>query len=153
MTNAQGGTPETYNPHPTEPLPSIHGWEDLKELARRAGSHFFDADTMRFFGSRLLGSPQLVEMADDRLTATYVGVTSEYDGFDRVGREYRARVFTLTAHQAIRDDGRTLDMVEFSTDDAEPGDDGHGKRYGTARAAHAAAKRYRLAAKVEGVPS
>ncbi|NIH58282.1 hypothetical protein, partial [Brooklawnia cerclae] len=27
---------------------------DIRERAKRAGSHFFDADTMRFFSSRLL---------------------------------------------------------------------------------------------------
>lgn len=34
-------------------------WEDLKKRNREAGFHYFDADTMDFFDSRLSGTPRV----------------------------------------------------------------------------------------------
>lgn len=131
---------ETYNAHEPIPLEDIHGWHDLTRMAKRAGSHFFDDDTLKFFGSRLLGAPRLVSRSDDRLRAVYVGVTSEYDGFDRRGREYRVRVFRFSSHTAIRDDGRTLDLIDLVIDDADNGEAGFGVRYSTSRTANNVAR-------------
>lgn len=128
-------TETSYNAHDAIPLQPVHGWDDLRRLSNDSGGHFFSADTMRFFGSRLLGSPRFVKGTEDRLSAQYVGVTSE-DNWDRTEREYRARVFDVTSHTAVRDDGRTIDIVTFNSDTI--GDETHT----SARQAHAAADRY-----------
>ena len=131
----------SYNPHPVMPLRDVHGWDDLARLATEAGSHWFDADTRRFFGSRLLGAPMLAHRNEDRTEVTYVGVTSEYDGFNREGRDYSVRVFSFRSDQTIRvSDGRTLDVVDLTIDAEEA--DGERLRHRTAKAAHAAARRH-----------
>lgn len=60
---------------------------DIKSAVRATGSHWFDPDTMRFFGTKIVGS------------AVYQGeggiyfVTSEWDGFS--GRENNKRAFSV----------------------------------------------------------
>lgn len=142
----------SYNAHPRPELPIVRDWDDLAKLAKEAGSHWFDADTLRYFGSRLLGSPRLLGTLDDG-TRCYVGVTSEYDGFDRTGREYSVRLFWVRGDQVVRvSDSRTLDVVVFNVDRATI--DGTEARYPTARQAHAARNQmYREANAGGPVPS
>ena len=56
---------------------------DVKAKNKAAGQHFFDADTMRFFGSRVESS----------LYKNNTFITSEYTGFERTSRAYTVRVF------------------------------------------------------------
>lgn len=56
----------------------------IKEANRASGSHYFDADTMRFFGSRVL----------DGVIAGRLFITSERSGFDYDSpRAYSVREF------------------------------------------------------------
>jgi len=58
--------------------------DDVQRANRDAGSHFFDADTMRFFGSRVLPT----------VYAGRLFVTSERSGFDHYSpRSYTVREF------------------------------------------------------------
>jgi hypothetical protein len=134
---------DSYNHHEPYPLRECHSWHDLTRLADEAGSHFFDTDTMRFFASRLLSGPYLVEQSDDRLTATYVGVTSEKAGFEDRTREYRVRLFKFSSRTAVRDDGRTIDLVELLIDDVENDGDGFGIRYSLSRTANNVLQQHR----------
>jgi hypothetical protein len=55
---------------------------EIRIEAKRAGSHFFDADTMRFFGSRVLPT-------------VYGGryfITSEQDNYGNGARAYTVRI-------------------------------------------------------------
>lgn len=56
---------------------------DVKERNRLAGGHFFDRDTMKFFGSRI----------ESGLYKNSTFITSEYTGFERKNRAYTVRVF------------------------------------------------------------
>lgn len=38
----------------------LMGWSDLRHAAASAGSHWFDAESMRFFGTRLPDMPRIV---------------------------------------------------------------------------------------------
>jgi hypothetical protein len=62
----------------------------LEEYASRCGSHFFDPDTLRFFGSRILSG---VTIHDGR---AYF-VTSERDNYTEGPRRYSARYMTAGA--------------------------------------------------------
>jgi hypothetical protein len=66
----------------THPLRSI---EDIKDANRRAGHHFFDADSMRFFSSRVLSE---VHTLPD---GGAIFVTSEQDTFSGQPRLYTVR--------------------------------------------------------------
>jgi hypothetical protein len=55
----------------------------IRQASRESGSHFFDADTMRFFGSRVL----------DTVYAGRLFITSERSGFDNPVRSYTVREF------------------------------------------------------------
>ena len=65
--------------------------DELRDYANDCGSHFFDADTMRFFGSRILDG---VTVHDGR---AYF-VTSERDNYGGQPRLYSARYMTAGAH-------------------------------------------------------
>lgn len=56
---------------------------DVKQKLRAGGNHFFDPDTMRFFGSRVESS----------LYKNNTFVTSEYTGFERTKRAYTVRYY------------------------------------------------------------
>ena len=56
---------------------------DVKAKNRAVGDHFFDANTMKFFGSRIESS----------LYKNNTFITSEYTGFERKNRAYTVRVF------------------------------------------------------------
>lgn len=55
---------------------------DLEQMNRRASHHFFDADTMRFFASRV----------HEPVIAHRFFITSEKRGFDDTSRESRIRM-------------------------------------------------------------
>ena len=105
-------TPQTYNAHPLRTLPTSLSWEGLASLNKEAGYHFFDRETIRSFGSRLLGSPSYIGTTDDGWRV-WVGVTSEYTGWDRDARAYTVRVFMARPTQAVRADGRTIDPIDW----------------------------------------
>ena len=56
---------------------------EVKQKNRDSGYHFFDPDSMRFFGSRVESS----------LYKNNTFITSEYTGFDRKSRAYTVRLF------------------------------------------------------------
>ena len=65
--------------------------DKLRDYAEACGSHFFDAGTMRFFGSRILDD---VTVHGQR---AYF-VTSERDNYGNQPRRYSARYMTAGAH-------------------------------------------------------
>jgi hypothetical protein len=83
------------------------------------GQSWFRADSMRWFGTRILGS----------IHAGGYFVTSDWSGFDHAGRAY-------TVRRALPDG--SIDTV--TPDGADEGETGF-NYYPTARAAHAAAKK------------
>lgn len=108
-------TPQTYNAHPLRRIDPAQDWDGLKKLNREAGNHFFDPDTMRSFGTRLLGTPRYIGTTDDGWRV-WVGVTADYTGWEREIRGYTVRVFMARPYQSIRvNDGRTLDHIEWHT--------------------------------------
>lgn len=61
---------------------------EIRYEAKRAGSHFFDADTMRFFGSRVLPT-------------VYGGryfITSEQDHYGNEAKAYTIRIALADGH-------------------------------------------------------
>jgi hypothetical protein len=71
---------------------------DIQAIADRAGSHFFDRDTMRFFSSRVLEGvyPALSNGEnrwESREGAKFAFVTSESNEWE--GRKYTVRILTL----------------------------------------------------------
>lgn len=62
--------------------------EQIKRANRDAGLHWFDRDTMRWFGSRV----HQTTYGPDSVGRIYF-VSSEFTGFDRVERAYTVRVF------------------------------------------------------------
>ena len=68
----------------------VHG---LKDAARECGSYYFDADTMKWFSSRLL---DVEPTSEDTLTGYFL--TSERDRFSDLPREYNVRTYTVTLH-------------------------------------------------------
>lgn len=56
---------------------------DIKQKLRLGGNHFFDRDTMRWFGSRVESS----------LYKNNTFITSEYTGFERTKRAYTVRYY------------------------------------------------------------
>lgn len=65
--------------------------DELIEYARACGSHFFDPDTLRFFGSHILDG---VTVHNSR---AYF-VTSERDNYGNQPRRYSARYMVAGAH-------------------------------------------------------
>lgn len=56
---------------------------DIKQRLSNGGNHFFDKDSMRFFGSRVESS----------LYKNNTFITSEYTGFERTKRAYTVRYY------------------------------------------------------------
>lgn len=67
---------------------------DLQATARECGSYFFDADTMKYFDSRLL---DVEPTSADTLTGLFL--TSERDKWSDLPREYSVRAYTVTRHE------------------------------------------------------
>lgn len=79
---------------------------DLREAARRAGSHFFSRDTMRFWASRL---HSVYEVPDGA-----VFVTSEKSSFDDPTREFRVRIWNESegSSKTLVDSIKTLSRAQ-----------------------------------------
>lgn len=56
---------------------------DVKQNLRAGGNHFFDHDTMKFFGSKV----------ESELYKNNTFITSEYTGFERTKRAYTVRYY------------------------------------------------------------
>lgn len=87
----------------------VHTSEDIRAIAERTDSHFFDRDTLRFFGSRLLAGAWALDGNDAVPGARFIFLTSERDGIHGTGREYKVRQATLGT---VRDE---RPYVEFDT--------------------------------------
>ena len=74
---------------------AIHTADDIRAIADRAGSHFFDADTMRFFSSRLLDGVRALDGNATEPGRRYLFVTSERDTYSDQPRRYTVRMATL----------------------------------------------------------
>ena len=111
------------------PFTDIRTVSDLKITAHALGSHFFDADTMRFFNSRILDT--LYPLTTESETAFGFFVTSErYD--ENTPRKYTVRCYQVTT--APREsDGRIVSRINIDTVGAF-------REYETARQAHSAAR-------------
>lgn len=108
----------------------------IRAIANGAGSHFFDADTMRFFNSRLLEGVYPAETNNGKWVArtgnVFYFVTSErydstYGGPEP--RHYTVRRMTLTA---VRDDRPGVDIETVG--------DYHASAYQARKAAQEAAR-------------
>jgi hypothetical protein len=66
-----------FNPGPYSSI------EEIREANAATGHHWFDADTMRGFGTRL---------GDGRVYGGRLFVSSDYTGFDRTSRAYTVRI-------------------------------------------------------------
>jgi hypothetical protein len=91
---------------------TFHTMDQIKRAVAATGSHWFDADTLAWFGSRI--SSVVYPVPDGALF-----VTSEFTGFERASRAYTVRLAT--------DDGSVSTVGEFL-------------QYKTRDAAHRAAK-------------
>lgn len=105
-------------------IPAFGRWltlEDMKTIASRCGSHFFDADSMRFFGSRIY---DIKPVSDG-----WLFITSEKRPRSDDPRAYTLRKF------AIADDstGITIDTI------------GEFQQYGSLARARTALKHLRAA--------
>lgn len=77
---------------------------DIKQKLSAGGNHFFDKDTIRFFGSRVESS----------LYKNNTFITSEYTGFERTNRAYTVRYYNEQKNNV-----ETISKFgEFSTRDA-----------------------------------
>lgn len=77
---------------------------DIKQKLSAGGNHFFDRDTMRFFGSRIESS----------LYKNNTFITSEYTGFERTKRAYTVRYYNEKKNTVVDVSG----FGAFSTKDA-----------------------------------
>lgn len=104
---------------------TITSADDIRATANGAGSHFFDAATMRFFNSRLLEGVYPLDGWESKEGARFIFITSER--YEDEPRHYRVRMMTLTTQ---RDD---RPAVEIDSDLFE-------EPHTTAQAARKAAK-------------
>jgi hypothetical protein len=84
----------------------IYGTAELRQLAKRFGNHFFDPETLRYFGSRIGSS----------VYAKKYFVTSERDPFGNAWdgqRLYTVRAFSFDT--ATREDGRVIVVMDIET--------------------------------------
>jgi len=115
------------------PFTDIRTVSDLKTTAHALGSHFFDADTMRFFNSRILDG--LHTLTTESETAFGFFVTSErYD--ENTPRKYTVRSYQVTT-KPRESDGRITSRISIDT--VGPTSSGFGG-YGTAKQARRAAR-------------
>lgn len=85
----------------------------IKNAMRAAGSHWWDPDTMRFFGTRVVGS-----RVYNGENGVYF-ITSEWDGFS--GRENNRRAYTIRKYLPDTCDVKTIgDIGQYrDADDAK----------------------------------
>jgi len=94
----------------------IYSIDDLRKAAADLGSHYFDADTMRFFGSRVLEGiyrPSVSESPRSGLFVTSERYENPGTGYT-APRRYSIRRFTIT-HTTRSGDGMPVDVIEFDT--------------------------------------
>lgn len=84
---------------------TVHNISDIKAIANGAGSHFFDAATMRFFQSRVLDGVYAPDGHDAVEGSRFFFVTSER--YDDNPRHYAVRVLTLLS---VRDGRPAVDI-------------------------------------------
>lgn len=86
--------------------------DDLIAVADHAGSHFFSADTMKWWGTRVLSTVLPLDGAETKPGRRYVFVTSDMMGDTR---RYSVRMATLST---VRDDRPAVefDTLEFALD-------------------------------------
>lgn len=87
---------------PTYQRATIASANDVRAVVQAAGSHFFDADTMRFFNSRLLEGVYPIDGWESREGARFLFVTSER--YEDDPRQYSVRMLTLTSQRDDRPD-------------------------------------------------
>lgn len=112
--------------------PVIYSIDDLRKAASDLGSHYFDADTMRFFHSRVLEGiyrPSIDESPRAGLFVTSEANRTPY--YPDEPRRYSVRRFTIT-RTTREGTGHEIDVIEFDTV-------GEFQQYTTARAAKRAA--------------
>ena len=80
-------------------LATITSGASLRAVTESTDSHFFDADTMRYFNSRLLGDVFPLDGWETREGARFLFITSER--FEDDPRQYSVRMLTLIS---VRDD-------------------------------------------------
>ena len=89
---------------------------DVESLANRAGSHWFESSTMRFFKCRVAQTAQYIpadDVSDDnRDTGTYLFVSSEQGPHDV--RRYSVRKVTIS--RELREDGYNAFRFQVCTD-------------------------------------
>ena len=86
---------------------TIHTTDDIRAIADHAGSHFFDADTMRFFNSRILDGVRALDGNTTKPGRRYLFITSERDNYSNLPRQYTVRIATLGTQ---RDDRPAIDI-------------------------------------------
>lgn len=86
---------------------AIYTSDDVRAVADHAGSHFFDADTMRFFDSRLLSGVVALDGYETAPGRRFLFVTSERDAYSEQPRRYTVRLLTLGT---IRDDRPAVEI-------------------------------------------
>lgn len=80
----------------TDTLPIVYGTDDIARLNERAGYHFFEPGSMRFFRSRI---GAFVGQSTDKRVAVFV--TSEKGPHDTSARAYSARIFDVERGDVI----------------------------------------------------
>lgn len=94
---------------------TIHSADDVRAVADHAGSHFFDADTMSFWDSRLLDGVRALDGHETVPGARFLFVTSDrLEGRDRP-RRYSLRHLTLGT---VRNNRPSVDIERLSTYDS-----------------------------------
>jgi len=86
---------------------TINSANDVRAVATGAGSHYFDADTMRFFSSRLLSGAVALDGYETKEGRRYLFVTSERDTYAGEPRSYTVRMLTLGT---VRDDRPSVEI-------------------------------------------
>lgn len=82
---------------------TVHTVDDIRAIADYAGSHFFSADTMRAFSSRVLSGIVALDGHESKPGARFLFVTSERHG-DESPRHYAVRMMTLGTNERGRGD-------------------------------------------------
>ena len=85
---------------PIYSLATITSGASLRAVTESTNSHFFDADTMRYFNSRLLGDVFPLDGWETREGARFLFITSER--FMGEPRRYCVRMLTLISERDDR---------------------------------------------------
>lgn len=94
--------------------PVIYSIDDLRKAASDLGSHYFDADTMRFFNGRVLEGIYRPSIAECPRTGLFVTSERRWDDV----RRYSIRRFTITRTTRPYLDGigsKTVDEIDIET--------------------------------------